>query len=232
MADRRGRAALLGLALALVVALLLTINQVGSGDGDDGDTVANGVAQLQETDGDGMHGAVLTTPYRLTDARLTDSGGRGFDLHEKLTAPLTLVFFGYSHCPDICQVVMADLASTVARLEESQAEQVEVWFVTTDPARDDPPTLRRYLDRFDPSFEGLTGSLPDIVRVADSVHVAIEKGARLPSGGFEVSHGTPVLGIRDDGSVPILWTEGTSAARLAEDVHTLLTEGIPAGAAS
>jgi protein SCO1/2 len=231
VADRRGRAALLGLTLALVVALLLAVDRFGSGD-EDGGVVASGVAEHQETDPDGMHGAVLTTPYRLADARLTDSSGQAFDLQAELTAPLTLVFFGYSRCPDICQAVMADLASTVARLDEAQAEKVAVWFVTTDPARDDPGTLRSYLDRFDPSFEGLTGPLADIVRVAASVHVAIENGPRLSSGGYDVTHGTPVLGIRDDGSVPILWTEGTSAARLAEDVHTLLTDGLPAGAAS
>jgi protein SCO1/2 len=59
------------------------------------------------------------------------------------------------------------------------------------------------------------------------VHVPIEKGPRLPSGGYEVTHGTPVLGVTPDGSVPVLWTEGTSAAKLAEDIDTILTEGIP-----
>jgi len=216
---------LLGLTLALVVAALLTWNRFGGGDPDAG----SAFARVEATDDDGMNGALLTTPYRLADATLTDASDEPFRLRHQLTTPLTLVFFGYSHCPDICQAVMADLASTVARLDESEADQVGVWFVTTDPARDDPQTLRSYLDRFDPGFEGLTGRLSDIVRVADSVHVAVERGARLPSGGYDITHGTHVLGVRQDGSVPILWTEGTSAARLASDVHELLTQGAPSG---
>ena len=137
------------------------------------------------------------------------------------------MFFGYSQCPDICQAVMADLASAVARLDEAEADEVAIWFVTTDPARDDPATLRAYLDRFDPAFEGLTGPLADIVDIAEAVHVPVEQGPKLPSGGYEVTHGTPILGVTPDGTVPIVWTEGTSAARLAEDIHTILTDGIP-----
>ena len=63
--------------------------------------------------------------------------------------------------------------------------------------------------------------------LARPVHVPIEKGEKLPSGGNDVTHGTAILGVLPDGSVPILWTEGTSAAGMAEDFHTILTSGIP-----
>jgi protein SCO1/2 len=185
------------------------------------------VSGVHVPDGDGMHGAVLDAPYTLADATLTDTTGEPFALHDELDEEVTLVFFGYSHCPDICQAVMADLSSTVARLDEADAARVQVWFVTTDPARDDPPTLRTYLDRFDPSFEGVTGPLSEIVEVARSVHVPIEKGPRLASGGYDVTHGTPVLAVTEDAEVPVLWTEGTSAAKLAADVTTLLDQGVP-----
>jgi protein SCO1/2 len=174
-----------------------------------------------------MHGTVLTTPYSFPDTTLTDTSGDEVDLTAALEEPLTLVFFGYTHCPDICQAVMANLASASARLDDVEAERLQVWFVTTDPARDDPATLRTYLDRFDPGFEGFTGGLPEIVAAARSVHVPVEKGARLPSGGYEVNHGTPVLGVVADGSVPIVWTEGTSAAQFADDISTVLDEGPP-----
>jgi len=188
----------------------------------------NGViADARVHDDDGLHGAVLTEPYTVGDATLTDTAGEPFDVRAELEAPLTLVFFGYSQCPDICQTVMADLASAVARLDGGRSDQVATWFVTTDPARDDPATLRAYLDRFDPSFEGLTAPLPEVVDLATSVHVPIEKGPKLPSGGYEVTHGTPILGVTPDGAVPVLWTEGTSAAKLAEDIDTILAEGIP-----
>ena len=188
----------------------------------------NGViADARVHDDDGLHGAALTEPYTVGEGTLTDTAGKPFDVRAELEAPLTLVFFGYSKCPDICQTVMADLASAVARLDDGRADQVATWFVTTDPARDDPATLRAYLDRFDPSFEGLTAPLPEVVDLATSVHVPIEKGPKLPSGGYEVTHGTPILGVTPDGAVPVLWTEGTSAAKLAEDIDTILAEGIP-----
>jgi protein SCO1/2 len=213
-----------GLALAAVVAVVLVLTR-GGGAG-------AGTAGYDDTADDGMHGAVLTAPYRLADARLVDTRGRTVDLHSRLSRPLTLVFFGYSRCPDICQAVMADLASAVARLDPAQADRVAVWFVTTDPARDDPATLRTYLARFDPRFQGFTGPLPAIKRVADSVHVALERGPKLPSGGYDITHGTPVLAVRRDGAVPMLWTAGTSAAKIAADVHTILTRGLPASSSS
>lgn len=209
-----------------VVTALLTALVLGAcgGTGAGDDAVVSG---FSSEDDDGMAGAVLTEPYTWPEATLTDSRGEETDLRGGLSKPLTLVFFGYSKCPDVCQAVMADLASATARLEESQAEDVAVWFVTTDPARDDPETLRSFLDRFDPSFEGFTGPLTDIVDVAAAVHVPVERGPKLPSGGYEVGHGTPVLGVLPDGSVPIVWTEGTSSASLAEDISKILTEGFP-----
>jgi protein SCO1/2 len=216
-----------GPARRAAVAATLGATLLLAACGGDGGTATGVVADARVHDDDGLHGAALTEPYRLGAGTLTDTAGEPFDVRAELEAPLTLVFFGYSKCPDICQTVMADLASAVARLDDPQGGRVATWFVTTDPARDDPATLRAYLDRFDPSFEGLTGPLPDVVELASSVHVPVEKGPRLPSGGYEVTHGTPILGVTPDGSVPVLWTEGTSAAKLAEDIDTILTEGIP-----
>jgi protein SCO1 len=219
VAERR---ALTGAAV-LALSLLL---------GGCGDTRAAGdggvVTGVSVKDDDHMFGAVLDAPYTFPNASLTDSHGDVVDLRDRLHAPLTLVFFGYTKCPDICQAVMADLASTMGRLDPDDAAQVQTFFITTDPARDDPATLRSYLDRFDPRFEGFTGPLDDIVSTAEQVHVPVLKGPKLPSGGYEITHGTPILGVRPDGSVPILWTEGTSAAKLADDITTILADGIPA----
>jgi protein SCO1/2 len=92
------------------------------------------------------------------------------------------------------------------------------------PARDDAGTLRTYLDRFDPSFTGLTGDLETIVEVGKPLAVAVEKGEKLPSGGYDVTHGTQVTAINGDDRVPLVWTQGTSSAQLAEDIHRLLQD--------
>ncbi len=174
-------------------------------------------------DDDGMHGAVLTEPYAVSDRALRDTEGAAYDLVNNTNKPLTLVFFGYSNCPDVCSIVMSSLAASLTRLTPAEQSQVDVVLVTTDPARDNESVLRAYLDRFDPNFIGLTGRLSDIKEVAAPLRIDIEKGIKLPSGGYEVVHGTPVIGIDDSDQASIVWTEGTSASQFAEDIQALLS---------
>lgn len=183
---------------------------------------ASGGQALDGRADDGYYGAVLTQQYVVPDVALTDDGGAPYDLAADTTKPLTLVFFGYTNCPDICQAVMASLASALTRLDADQREQVDVVFVTTDPARDDASTLRTYLDRFDPTFIGLTGSLDDIEQAGDALGVFIEKGVKLPTGGYEVDHGTQVIAVDAHDRSPIVWTYGTSSAQFATDIIRLL----------
>jgi protein SCO1/2 len=173
-------------------------------------------------DDEQLHGAVLTDPYVVPATPLTATDGSSYSLADSTDRRLTLVFFGYTHCPDICQVVMASLASAMTRLDDQDRKQVDVVFVTTDPARDTEQVLRDYLDHFDPGFVGLTGDLTTIVDVGNSLAIAVEHGAKLPSGGYDVTHGTSVLGIDGNDQVPIVWTQGTSAAQFASDIHQLL----------
>ncbi len=170
----------------------------------------------------GLRGAVLDTPYVVPPAPLTDTSGGAYSLTRDTDKPLTLVFFGYTKCPDICQVVMSSMASALTRLDEADRERVDVVFVTTDPARDTRPVLRDYLDNFDPTFVGLTGDLDRIVALGKPLAVAVEKGQKLPSGGYDVVHSTHVSGINADDEVSIVWTQGTSAADFASDIHQLL----------
>ena len=111
---------------------------------------------------------MLTEPYVVPATPLTDTDGAPYSLADSTDKRLTLVFFGYTHCPDICQVVMQTLASAMTRLDDADREQVDVVFVTTDPARDDEAALRDYLDRFDPAFIGLTGPLPTIIDIGET----------------------------------------------------------------
>jgi len=176
-------------------------------------------------DDDGYNGALLTEPYDVPAQPLSDTDGKRYSLARDADSPLTLVFFGYTHCPDICQIVMATIASSLQRLEPAERDQVDVVFVTTDPARDDAATLRDYLDQFDPDFTGLTGDPATIAAVGERLGVYIARGQELPDGGYEVDHSTPVVGVHPDGTAPIVWTQGTSSAELAADIAALLGEG-------
>jgi cytochrome oxidase Cu insertion factor (SCO1/SenC/PrrC family) len=103
-------------------------------------------------------GGLVTPPLPKPNVVLTDTAGARFDLRSKTQGHVTLLFFGYTHCPDICPVHMAYLASALKKLPASSAEQFRVVFVTTDPTRDTPKALRAWLDHFDKHFIGLTGS--------------------------------------------------------------------------
>jgi protein SCO1/2 len=176
-------------------------------------------------DDDGFNGALLTEAYAVPGLALTDTDGARYSLAKDADSPLTLVFFGYTRCPDICQIVMWTIASSLQRLDPAERDQVDVVFVTTDPARDDAATLRHYLDQFDPEFTGLTGDPATIRAVGKKLGVYIARGQELPDGGYEVDHSTPVVGLHPDGTAPIVWTQGTSSAELAEDISHLLGRG-------
>ena len=177
------------------------------------------------TDDDGLHGSRLDQPYTAPTEPLTATDGSSYSLADSTDKPLTLVFFGYTSCPDICTIVMSSLGAAVKRLDDAQREQVDVVFVTTDPTVDDVEKVRRYVGRFDPEFIGLTGDLDTIIANAGSLAVAVEKGDKLPSGGFAVAHGTSVIGISADDRAHVVWNEETSAADFADDIATLLDEG-------
>ncbi len=209
---------------ATVVAAAALLTTAGCGGGGDQGPVTN----VSVHDSDGLHGIVLPQAYRTPRVALRDTAGSTYDLATSPTKRVTLVFFGYTHCPDVCQVVMANLASALVRLDPAHRKQVGVVFVTTDPKRDTSAVLRSYLDRFDPTFEGLTGPLPAVVRAGKAYGVPIEKGQKLASGGYDVAHGTQVVGVKPDGSAPYVWTQGTTPGQLADDLTAILDDKVPA----
>jgi protein SCO1/2 len=177
----------------------------------------------QKSSAETFSGAVLRQPYHVPATGLTDTAGRAFSLTSSTDKRLTLLFFGYTHCPDECPTTMATLASAMLQLDSSDRANVQVVFVTTDPARDTGPVLRRWLDRYSSSFVGVRGPLARIKKVASAVGVALGKGRRLPSGGYDVMHGTQVMGVDRKNTVPVVWTLGTTAPELAHDIHQLLS---------
>lgn len=177
----------------------------------------------QSADG-GLHGTRLDPPFPVSSTPLTDTEGRPFSLTTDTDKPLTVVFFGYTKCPDICQTVMSNLASAMTRLDPADRDRVDVVLVTTDPARDTEAVLKTYLTHFDPTFVGLTGDLDTIVDVAKPLGVGITQGEKLPSGGYEITHGTTITGIDADDQGSVYWDEQTSSADFAADIHTLLND--------
>jgi len=208
-------------ALLLAAVGLLALAGCSGGKEEKPDTPGGAIIRTSQ-DPNGMRGATLDQPYKLPAATLTDTGGNAFNLVTSTKKPVTLIFFGYTNCPDVCPTVMADVASALTKLDDSVRKQVQVLFITTDPARDTGPAMRKYLDRFDPSFVGLTGTLPSIKAVAEKVGVAVEGMKKLPSGGYEVGHTAQVLGFGKNDQATVVWLSNAAIGDMAHDFGKLV----------
>jgi protein SCO1/2 len=213
-------------AVLLAAVTLLALAGCAGGKADQqADNPGGAVIRTPKSENqNGLRGATLDRPYVMPAISLTDTGGNEFNLVTSTKKPVTVVFFGYTNCPDVCNTVLADIASALTKLEDPVREQVQMVFITTDPARDDGPAIRKYLDRFDPSFVGLTGELPTIKSVAQKVGVPVEGMKKLPSGGYEVGHGAQVLGFGSDDKASVLWLTDTAIGDLAHDFGQLVEQ--------
>jgi len=117
--------------------------------------------------------------------RLTDQDGRPFDLASLRGRPV-LVYFGYSHCPDICPTTLADIRAALRLVDVP----VGVVFVTVDPARDDAAAMKQYVDYYQSGFIGLTGSAAEIAAAAEAWGVSYRKLESTSAAGYAMAHST------------------------------------------
>ncbi|MCW2812775.1 MAG: SCO1/SenC [Nocardioides sp.] len=162
-------------------------------------------------------GTVLDNPYTVPETPLTDTDGEPFSLAADTDKRLTMVFFGYVNCVDVCPAVLNHLASAMTRLDDEDREDVDVVLVSSDPKTDTPESLRAYLDRFDSSFIGLDGEFDTIREIGRELAVGIDE--KDPGG-----HTTQVMGVDSADTSPVYWGADTSPAQFADDIHTLLED--------
>ena len=139
-------------------------------------------------------GFLWPNPKVLTAFSLEDHAGRAFDL-DTLKGKWTFLFFGYTHCPDVCPLTLSVLADVERRLTKAKqaSENTQVVFVSLDPRRDDQEQLHQYVQYFSPDFVGVTGDeerLAGLTRQLGIVHAIAEPG---PSGDYLVDHTASVL---------------------------------------
>src|SRR6516225_9947349 len=143
--------------------------------------------------GSTYRGGIVTPPLPKPKFVLTDTSGAAFDFRQKTDGYITLLFFGYTNCPDECPMHMANLGAALKKLPAGVADQVKLVFVTTDPARDTPQVLRRWLDLFDRRFIGLTGSEAAIEAVQRAAGVPVAAKTGPASASYGVSHANFVI---------------------------------------
>ena len=174
----------------------------------------------------GLRGFVVPDPPPRPDFVLADARGGEYDFRAETDGFLTLLFFGYTNCPDVCPIHMSSIAEVKRDLGVELAGRLRVVFVTVDPKRDTPERLSNWLGAFDPEFVGLYGE-PDMVDA-----IQIELGlppAIVPdttaddyaADDYIVGHGSPVLAFSADDRLMVRYPFGTRQEDWLHDLPIL-----------
>jgi len=167
-------------------------------------------------------GAKLHNPLH-PEFQLTDTDGQTFDFATESKGSVTLLFFGYTRCPDVCPVHMANIAGALKKLPHRVASQVQVVFVTTDPDRDTPERIREWLDHFDTEFVGLTGTEEEIAAAGRQVKIAPAVKEPQENGDYLMGHSARVIAFTADGAGRYLYPFGTRQADWAAEIPALVS---------
>jgi protein SCO1/2 len=173
---------------------------------------------------DTYRGGLVTPPLPKPKFVLTDTSGAAFDFRQRTEGYVTLLFFGYTNCPDGCPMHMSNLGAALKKLPASVADQVKLVFVTTDPARDSPAVVRRWLDSFDRHFIGLTGTERAIEAVERTAGVPLATKTGPANGGYGVAHANFVFAYSKDNFAHLVYPGGVSQADWVHDLPLLINK--------
>jgi protein SCO1/2 len=151
---------------------------------------------------------------------LTDHNGKPRHL-EDFRGKAVVVFFGFTHCPDVCPTTLAEMAQVVKSLGPD-GDRVQVLLVTVDPERDTKDALAKYVTAFDPRFLGMYGDLEQTRRVAKEFKIYFEK--RKTGSSYSIDHSAQSYVIDPQGRLRLFVRHDRIAADLADDLRTLLRE--------
>jgi protein SCO1/2 len=168
---------------------------------------------------DGLAGPRITPPLAKPDFTLTTTDGKPFDFRKETEGYVALLFFGYTHCPDVCPVHMANIAAALSRLSPEINNSVKVVFVTTDPARDTPEVIRNWLDKFDRRFIGLTGDTLAILGAMRQLRLG--QPVREPGTNdttYTIGHPALVIAFTRDDLAHVVYPFGIRQADWADDL--------------
>jgi protein SCO1/2 len=160
---------------------------------------------------------------------LTDTSDAPFDFWAETQNYVTLLFFGYTHCPDECPLHMANIASSLQQLSPEVREQVKVVFVTTDPDRDNAAVLRVWLDQFDKGFIGLRGSEAAVAAAQRAAHIPPASKTAHTAHDYGVNHASFVLAYTKDNLAHVIYPGGVTADDWAQDLPLLVKEAWSSG---
>lgn len=167
-------------------------------------------------------GTLLDPPVLLPDFELIATNGEPFRLSD-MKGDISLIYFGYTFCPDVCPLTLADVRKALADLDEVDRERVHVIFISVDPERDTPEALARYLSAFDPTFIGLTDDYEKIEAVMkDYGAFAQKEEVEDSAAGYLVSHTARLFLVNARRELTVLYSFGFAPEDLRDDLNHLL----------
>ena len=175
-----------------------------------------------ESGGRAYRGAVLAHAMPRPSFTLLDTQGQPFDFRARTDDTVTLLFFGYLNCPDVCPVHLTNIATVMRGLPYDVTGKIRVVFITTDPARDTPEKLAAWLANFDPSFIGLRGTPEQVEGDREArQRCSCRRWRARFVGCYEVGHAAQVIAFTRDDSAHVVYPFGTRQADWAHDLPLL-----------
>jgi protein SCO1/2 len=175
----------------------------------------------ERVDAADLRGRVLPEPRPKIDFTLTDTDGQPFGFAAKTEGYVALLFFGYTNCPDVCPVHMANLGAVLADFPFELRQQFKVVFVTTDPERDTPERLREWLDNFDREFIGLWGTHERVNEIETTLGLPASVKPADHGMDYEVGHAASVVAFTKDNLAHVMYPFGTRQSDWAHDLPKL-----------
>jgi protein SCO1/2 len=176
-------------------------------------------------------------PSKRADFKATDITGADFGRRLELNdqngvrrsladfrGKLVVLFFGYTHCPDVCPTTLSDMASAFKLMTPEESKQVQVLFVTVDPERDTPEMLKEYVPYFYPTFLGMYGTPAETAAAAKEFHIYYKKHDEPGVIGYLVDHTAGSYVLDRKGRLRLFQPYGTPPADIAHDLKLLLQE--------
>jgi protein SCO1 len=181
---------------------------------------ATGCDQLLPGSRTPFNGVDITGSDLGPDFRLTDHNGKERTLAD-FRGKVVALFFGYTHCPDVCPTTLSDMASALKALGPD-AQRVQVLFATLDPKRDTAELLKEYVPAFNPTFLGLRGDAAALARVTKDFKIyAAERPGKTPES-YTIDHSAQTLVFDTRGKLRLMLAYGTPGDKIASDFRILL----------
>ena len=169
-----------------------------------------------------FHGTLIEPPLPVGDFVLQTANNGAFRLSNN-DEKITLLFFGYISCPDVCPTTLAEFKQVYDILGD-KTQNVRFVMITADPERDTATKLTEYVSFFNPAFIGLSGEREDLEKVWKQFSVYVEKQETTSAAGYMVSHTSSVFVLDQDNNLRLTFPYGTPAKDIAEDLKELLQQ--------